>query len=113
MGEQDDLKLLAGLFEDKTVVPCNFDLASLWLLASACQLTCTHPGISSDLRARYRKMAKEFQTALALFHPETDHLFEAGWYRSRDVQSNVSTLAPTRNLPFQHMSKKRRRPRSR
>lgn len=108
MDEQADLKLLAALFKDETIVPVSFDIWSLWLLGSSCQMTCTHPGLSEELRKSYKELGMQFQRYLAEIHPETDHIFEAGWYRHNDVPTHVSPLAPTRTLPSRPMSKKRR-----
>ena len=108
MGEREDLALLANLFKDETEVPCVFDLWSLWLVGSACQMTCTHPGIGEPLRQKYREIGKLCQGYLAELHPETDHIFEMGWYRHNDVKTQVSPLAPIRDLPSRPLSSKRR-----
>jgi hypothetical protein len=108
MDKKHDLELLKGVFEDKRMVPTSFDFWSLWLLCSACQMTVTHPGLGEDLRKKYVELGHDFQRYIAEYHPEVNHIMEAGWLRGHDVPAPVSPLAPTRQISARYMGGKKR-----
>lgn len=79
MDEQQFMEITSRVMSDQTRLPVSISIMQAWLLVSGLQLATRHPGISSYMRDELTRMARQFQGAIEVIHPEAHEPLEMGW----------------------------------
>lgn len=84
MDEQEQLKYLERLHEDKTLHPVYMTNWDMWQLFEVCTLTLTHPELPEYSQAYYTDLAKQLEQHVLEDHPDLAELAKACWNRTEN-----------------------------
>jgi len=88
MSKEEAMRVTAEVMQDETPLTVTISIKEAWLLVSALQLACRHPGLSGFMHRALKKIALQFQQAITERHPEARVPFEMGWNPAFDVKES-------------------------
>lgn len=86
--EERFLEITAKALSDTLPLEMNLTIKDAWLVMSTLQLATRHPDVSAMQRAMFRELAKVYEAALVMRHPEAKPLIDMGWDERFDVDKH-------------------------
>lgn len=87
ISEHEYMEIARRVMEDETAQPVVIRYTDMRMLVSGLQLCTRHPALHAPLKERLTQIARQFQEAITLMHPEAGPLIEMGWNSDYDQES--------------------------
>lgn len=79
MSDEQAMQITAQVMSDERPLQVTISIKEAWLLISALQLVCRHPGISTHMKDDFEHIARQFQDSIVEQHPVAQAVIEMGW----------------------------------